>query len=121
MVKRVCACVVLLGAVACGGSSNTAPTPTQANITVTLSPNPVTATNCSPTLCQGLDALFQFRADGTLTIQETAGIGGNVNSITRTFPTPATVHDAQILQRSGTNHVPARGSLIFPLWVFTGA
>ena len=32
MLKRVSTCVVLLGAVACGGNSNTAPTPTQANI-----------------------------------------------------------------------------------------
>jgi PKD repeat protein len=119
MVTRVCACMVLLGAVACGsGNSSTAPTPTQANITVTISPNPVTATACSPT-CQGANALFLFRADGTLTIQETAGIGGTVNSITAIHGTSSIVSSAaDIIQRSGTNRVPARGTLIFPLFVF---
>jgi len=119
MVKRVGAFVVLLGAVACGGG-NTAPTPTQANITVTLSPNPVTATACLPNPCQGLNALFQFRADGTLTIQETAGIGGIVNSISRTVPPTLVVYStSDIIRVSGTNRVPAHGTLTLPLMVFT--
>ncbi len=122
MAKRVCALVVLLGAVACGGSnSTTAPTPTQANITVTLSPNPVTASDCSPTCVAPNGNLFRWRVQGTLTIQETAGIGGNVNSITRTNPTPGTVFGADVIvQLSGTNHVAARGMLIFPLNILHG-
>lgn len=107
-------------AASCGGSS-TAPAPTQANITVTLSPSPVTSTDCSPT-CQGSDGrLFRWRLQGTLTIQETAGIAGNVDSITVTAFNPQVVYtSADIVQRSGTNRVAAYGNLVFPLNSFYG-
>ena len=117
--SRIVLIIAIASLAACGGSSSTAPTPTQASITVTLSPNPVTATACSPT-CQGANGSFRFRADGTLTIQETAGIGGNVNSITAMHPNATIVFSvADIVQRSGTNHVAARGTLIVPLSTFT--
>lgn len=88
-------------------------------ITVTLSPNPVTATDCSPVPCGGVRGLFRFRADGTLTIHETAGIGGNVNSITAMHRIPVALSADEIVQRSGTNHVAAHGMLSVPLFVFT--
>lgn len=93
----------------------------RAAITVTLSPNPVTSTVCSPNPCQGSRNLLQWRVTGTLTIQETAGIGGNVDSVTVTAFTPPTVYSAaDIVQRSGTNRVPARGTLIIPLTFIYG-
>jgi hypothetical protein len=124
MLKRVSVIVVVVIALACGGSSNstpTTPTPTQANITVTLSPTPATSTDCSPT-CQGLDGrVFRWRVQGTLTIQETAGIGGSVNSITVTAFNPQIVYTSDtIIQRSGTNRVAARGMLIFPVNIIYG-
>src|SRR5580700_10269549 len=109
MLLRLCVSLFLLAAVACGGSDgSTAPTPTQANISVTLSPNPVTATDCSPT-CQAADGrLFRWSAQGTLTIRETAGIGGNVNSITVTAFNPEAVYTSDVIVRmAGTNRVAA--------------
>jgi hypothetical protein len=93
-----------------------------AAIAVTLSPNPVISTVCSPNPCQTSNGrLFQWRLTGALTIQETAGIGGNVDSVTVTAFTPPTVYSAaDIVKRSGTNHVPAYGTLIFPLTLFYG-
>jgi hypothetical protein len=103
----------------CG--SSTAPSPTQASITATLSPNPVMATDCLPT-CQGLDGRsFRWRTQGTLTIQETAGIGGNVDSITVTVVRDTINYGSDVIvQRSGTNHVAARGMLTLPLNIFHG-
>jgi len=46
-----------------------------------------------------------LRISGTLTIQETAGIGGNVDSITSGN---TNIGANEIIQRSGTNHVAAR-------------
>jgi hypothetical protein len=121
MLRPLCASALLLSTLACGGSNSTAPTPTQANITVTLSPNPVTSTDCSPTCQASNGRLFRWRVQGTLTIQETSGIGGNVNSITVTSFTPQLLFGSDVIvQRSGTNHVTARGVLIFPLDVFHG-
>jgi hypothetical protein len=97
--------------------SRRASAPRGAAITVTLSPNPVTLTVCSPNPCQLPNGrLFRWRLQGTLTIQETAGIGGTVDSITVTaFNPQSVVTAANIVQRSGTNHVPALGTLIIPL------
>jgi hypothetical protein len=91
--------------------------PTQASITVALSPNPVISTDCAPAPCQAADGrLFRWRLQGTLTIQETAGIGGLVDSITVTAFNPQFVYtSADIVQRSGTNRVAAHGVLVFPL------
>ena len=110
---------ILASPPSCGGGATT-PTPTQATITVTLSPNPVTSTVCAPTPCQGTDGrLFQFRSQGTLMIQEGAGIGGTVDSITVTIVSSTIVYASDVIvQRSGTTLVPARGLLIFPLNIF---
>jgi len=117
-----CALPLAVAAAACGGGSSSAapaaPTPAQAAITVTVSPNPITATVCSP-LCVGTNgANFQFRISGTLVIQETAGIGGNVDSIAAGG---LTYTSADLVQRSGTSRVPAKGSLPFPLAFVYGA
>jgi hypothetical protein len=118
MFKRGCVLLLLMSAAACGPAGN-APSsnPTQAAVTVTVSPNPVTATACAPPcLAANTSNLYQFNVAGTLTIQETAGIGGNVDSITTTLCSPSCVlASADIVQRSGTSRLAARGTLAVPL------
>jgi hypothetical protein len=61
---------------------------------------------------------YQFHVVGTLTIQETAGVAGNVDSI---VSGSINLTSADIAQRSGTSRVLAGGSLAFPLnFVFGG-
>ena len=56
-----------------------------------------------------------------MTIQETSGVGGSITSITETSFNPNfVINSADITQRSGTNHVPARGTLVVPLNILYG-
>ena len=120
---RVAILALPLLAVACSSSTPTTPAPNQASITAALSPNPITATVCSPP-CAAIDGsgrLFQWRVQGNVTIQETAGLGGNINSITVTNFNPPIVYTSDVIaQRSGTNRVAARGSLVVPVTVIYG-
>ena len=120
---RVTLLSVLLFAVGCSNSTPTAPTPTQANITASISPNPVSATECvSPCVAtDGSGRTFQWRVQGNVSIQETAGLGGNVNTITVTNFNPQIVYTSDVIaQRSGTNHIMARGILNVPVTVIYG-
>src|SRR5262245_599789 len=126
MLNRLCAFLLLsMTFASCGsGGNNTpttptrTPTPTQASLTLTVSPNPSTATVCSP-LCVGSSGnSYSFRISGTLTIQETAGVSGNVDGI-QLFTNP-THNPNEIIQRSGTNHIAAKGSLTYPVDVVYG-
>ena len=111
MLKRLCVLALPLATAACSG--NSAPTaPTQASITLTVLPNPVTATVCSPPCVAANGNSYQFRATGTLTVQETAGLASNIDSITSGI---LSYTSAEITQRSGTSRVAAKGTLIFPL------
>jgi len=104
----------------CGGGSNAPTTPSapkQANITVSASPNPVTASTCSPLCVATSGNSYQFRVTGTLIILDTAGVGGNVDSI---VSGSVTYTSADVTQRSGTSHVAASG-LVFPLAFVFGA
>ncbi len=112
MLKRLGTFIGALAAMSCGGANSTpatpTPTPTQASITLTGSPNPATAKVCSaPT---GDDYPFYVTITGTLTVQETAGIGGNLDmiSIGGTGSTPVAFH------RGSAGRVGANGSLRFP-------
>ena len=120
---RITVVALLFVTVACSGGTPTTPAPTQASITAAISPNPITATVCSPP-CAAIDGsgrLFQWRVQGNVTIQETAGLGGNINSITVTNFNPPIVYTSDVIaQRSGTNRVAARGSLIVPVTVIYG-
>jgi len=83
-------------------------------------PNPATAAACNPACIAPNSGLaFPFRFSATLTIQETGGVGGNVDFVNvtgqhggRTFGTINFGSDL-IVQRVGTNHVSARGTLSF--------
>jgi hypothetical protein len=63
---------------------------------------------------------FQFRVDGTLTIQETGGVALNIDSIVISNGS-ITFTSADVTQRSGTSRVAAKGSLLFPLSIVYGA
>src|SRR3989442_6774041 len=115
MLKRLCAFVCVVAATACGGSNSTptAPTPTRASITLTVSPNPATATVC-PLPCGILGIpddphSYHFSVTGTLTIQETAGVGGNIDSV-NVQPTDSFNAGYQSVGR-----IAANGTLQFPL------
>ncbi|HEY1303218.1 MAG TPA: hypothetical protein VGF24_06695 [Vicinamibacterales bacterium] len=115
---------VALFAAACSNSPTTpTPAPTQANLTAAISPNPVTATDClSPCAANdGSGRVFQWRVQGNVTIQETAGLGGNVNTITVTNFNPPIVYTSDVIaQRSGTSRVGAKGILNVPVTVIYG-
>jgi hypothetical protein len=59
--------------------------------------------------------------EGSMTIRETAGIGGTITSITLTAFNPQVVFPSgYIVQVSGTNRVTAHGVLVVPLNVGYG-
>jgi hypothetical protein len=120
--KSVCVTASLLAAVACGqGSSPTALTPTRASFTVSVTPSPVTAERCNPQCLSTTGAAFAFSAPFTVRLQESTGIGANVNSVTVTGSTgavtfaPVVFGSTEILQEAGSNHVGPRGSLAIPI------
>jgi hypothetical protein len=117
MATRIALLVLVVGTVACGGST-AAPTPVQAAITVTVSPNPATSTVCSPACVATNGSSYQFRAAGTLVIQETAGVGGNVDSI---VSGTLTYTSADVMQRSGSSRLEPKGALPFALAFVYGA
>jgi len=109
---------LLLSAIACSGTNTPAvPTPTQASITATASPNPITATVCSPACTASNNgSSYQFRVAGTLVIQENAGIGGNVDVISTEWCSPACVYSStDIAARSGTARIQGHGILAVPM------
>lgn len=111
--KRALILTALL-ATACSGSSPTEPAQaSRASITVTTSPTSQVAT------CVNTNALCG--ATVTVTIQESAGLGGNIDFINSSFRnTAGTIGDAanfpgsMIVTMSGTNRISARGSLTVP-------
>jgi len=121
MRKRLCACISVLAAMSCTGKSTlTLPTPTQANITLTVSPSPATAAIC----CGDSDFPYYATVTGTLTIQETAGIGGNIDivSVGGIGATSSAVNyeASSIVRLVGTNRVGGKGSFVVPLSWDTG-
>jgi hypothetical protein len=122
MMKRVCVAVLIIAATGCGASSTSpSPAPAQASFTVSVLPSPITAVRCSPACSGTSGATFPFSATMTLAVQELAGVGGNINSITVTPSTgggalpPLTYGSDVVIQRAGTNHLGARGTLSFPM------
>lgn len=111
---------VLSVAVSCGGTSSTPAAPTQASITVSVSPNPVTAKRCNPLCTAPSGKLFPFEAAMSVWVQESARLGGNVDFINVTPVTadgtelPTLGYGSDVLiQRSTTNHVDPSGAFTF--------
>jgi len=112
---------ILVGTVSCGETALPA-APTQASITVSVSPNPVTAGRCNPLCVAPSGKLFPFEAAMSVSVQESARIGGNVDFINVTPVTsdgtelPVLRYGSDVLiQRSTTNHVNPSG--IFTLYL----
>ncbi len=114
---------------ACGGgnsgpSSVPAPTPapTQAVVVVTVTPTPVLAVPIDqrPDFC-GQNKGWDFTADWSTTVRETAGLGGNVNFINVTaknaagfelFKAPLNFDANYVIKAAGTNHVNGGGQIV---------
>jgi hypothetical protein len=78
---------VMVAGDACGGGDPRTPvdpTVPQATLQVTAAPSPVTVTVCPADRC-GATSLPQFEVITTLTVRETGGVGGRVDSITVTL------------------------------------
>ena len=114
-----CAAGVLCVTLSCGGTTTPA-APTQASITVSVSPNPVIATRCIPLCAAPSGHVFPYEAAMNVSVQESARIGGNVDFIN---VVPVTADGTELstlgygsdvlIQRSGTNHVDPAGIFTF--------
>lgn len=106
--------------VSCGGTASTPVAPTQASITVSVSPNPVTARRCNPLCVAPSGKLFPYEAAMSVSVQESARISGNVDFIN---VVPVTADGAELpmlryssdvlIERSRTNHVGPAGIFTF--------
>jgi hypothetical protein len=99
---------------ACSNTNPTAPTPgvDLAVITLSVDPNPIIAT---PSASPG----FSFAVQFTVIIQETSGVGGNMQLVRSTLFDPVTgqtvalntYDDKDLIVFSGTNRVEPKGTL----------
>jgi hypothetical protein len=95
------------------------PMPSMASISVSVTPSPIIAEATS-------DPEFPWRARFTVVIRETAGLAGNVDFINESLrdtlfgfeiAPPLNIGAMEIIQRAGTNHISAGGSLSVPLGI----
>lgn len=112
--------VLALSFAACGNDSGptgrtttttTVPTASQAQISVIIDPNPITA------VPSGMPE-YPWEVNFTARIRETAGLAVDVNFIDVLLGDPIPPLNfgaAEIRVRAGTNHIPANGSLDVPL------
>ena len=121
---RMCSTATALAALtACSGNdSPAAPAPTQASFSVSVLPSPITANRCNPKCpSQSSSTTFAFSAAMTIMVQESGGIGANINVITLTGSAgnvtfaPLIFSSAEISQLVASNHVSGHGSLSVPL------
>ena len=110
---------------ACNNSNSPgSPSPTRANFNVHVQPNPATATACNP-LCTSSTTSDTFAYSVVLTIQmqETAGIGATINTVTLTgsvgnvFFNPLVLSSSDIAQHAGSSHVSGLATLSLPMHI----
>ena len=124
---QLCSTAILLtGTLACGGSS-TAPSPTQASFTVTVVPGVINAIRCNPLCTSASGGAAAFSATMNVSMQETAGVGATLTSISFVAKTPAggtLIFNGQPTLTFGPNelpqfcvlcHINPKGGLGFPL------
>jgi hypothetical protein len=118
--KAVGLAAILLAALACDGGTTTPAAPTQASITVTISPSQVTAKRCTPLCVAPSGRLFPYEAAMSVSVQESARVGGDVDFINVMPITadgielPMLAYGSDVLvQRSTTNHVNPSGIFTF--------
>jgi hypothetical protein len=121
---RVALTLALLVCVGCGSSSPSAPTtppvttpPPAAQAVVTVS----APTGIIQPTASG-EANLPFLAQWTVTLTETAGLGGNVNFYRLGFAddfarTAFNVGADRVIRDAGSNHVPARGTFQLPMGI----
>ena len=119
--KAALAMIVAAASLAgCGGDGGSPNDPISSGaFTVTVTPNPIVATDCDPAVCGGEGVLV---AVGTIVITETAGVGGFVNLAAISLRNAATNAEVGTLSYSaqeiaalaGTNRVSANGTLTIP-------
>jgi len=93
---------------------------TIAVIAVTVTPSPIIARDCTPAICS---PGYKFLIECTVRVEESAGLGGNVDLVNVTLRNATTgieintvnYGSAEISQRAGSNHVASRGSISFGL------
>ncbi len=94
-------------------SSNTSPTTaTRAVVTVSVSPNPIIS-------ARSANPAFDYDIQWTVTITETAGVGGTINFVDSRLFDPATgvavgsndLDSTDLLVLTGSNHLAAKGTL----------
>jgi hypothetical protein len=121
--------ILLAASTAC--SNNSATSPSDLNSTsssppafsVAVRPSPITAIRCNQQCPDqsGAATSFEFAADMTIDVQDSASIGATVNSITLTATTeghtlsPLTLSSDDIKGLAGTNHVGGQATLSVPL------
>ena len=120
--------VVLAASMACSNSATSPSTLNstssgQATFSVAVRPSPITATRCNQQCLDqsGSATSFEFSADMTFDVQESASVGATVDSITltataegRTF-SPLILSSDDVKQLAGTNHVGSQSTLSVPL------
>jgi hypothetical protein len=102
--------------------------PTHATIAAEVSPNPSTSSpcgiDCDPRFAardltvipsRRINGVPRRRVTAGLVIQESAGIGGTIDSIETTSPQRFSWDSTLILNLRGTNRVAPNGTLLFPL------
>jgi hypothetical protein len=97
---------------ACGSSSTTAATATRAVLAITVNPNPVIVTRSA-------NPAFDYDAQWTVVLTETAGLGADVNFVDSAFFDPATgiqvaqndLDSSDLLVLTGSKHIPPKGTL----------
>jgi hypothetical protein len=111
---------------ACNNSNSPgAPSPTRSNFNVFVQPNPITATVCNPQCASqtGGGTTFAYSATMRIQVQETAGIGATVNSVTLTGMVgsvslnPLVFSSSDITQMAGTSHVSGHATLSVPVTI----
>jgi hypothetical protein len=108
---------------ACNSSNSPgSPSPTRANFNVYVQPNPATATVCNPRCPSSTSSdTFAYSVTMTIQMQETAGIGATINSVTLTGSVgnvsfnPLVFSSSDISQHAGTSHVSGHATLSFPV------
>ena len=121
--------IVLSASIACSKGTTapsdlTATTSTRGTFNIAVRPSPITATRCNPQ-CSGESGpgSYAFSADMTIDVQDSAGVGATVTSVTliatadATTFSPLVFSSDEIRRQSSTNHVEGRSTLSIPLTI----
>jgi hypothetical protein len=124
--RIVLTAAALAVSIACNNNSNSSPTSPSTNratFTLAVRPSPITATHCQPQCSSDSGSSFPYAANMTIALQETAGVGATVNSMTLTASADGTTFSPlnftadDINRQAGSNHVVGRSTLSIPVTI----